>query len=133
MEEEMCLIEVLNVRFAVVVEPEDIDDIMASALEGGITYWCCRAEVVGEYLGEFGSEQISRGGTLKLYDSEEAKVYELTKEKFLKGLGEYLKNPKHPDILEFVDHKLALDTCQVDAGVADMIIQYALFDDIVFG
>ena len=53
------------------ITTEDIDDIMCSALEGGITYWCCRAEVVGDYLGDFASEQISRGGTLLLHDAEE--------------------------------------------------------------
>ena len=41
---------------------QDIDDIMVTALEGGINYWCRRAKVVGEYLGEATSDQISRGG-----------------------------------------------------------------------
>lgn len=31
-----------------IVSDEDIDDIMSAALDGGITYWCRRAEVVGE-------------------------------------------------------------------------------------
>lgn len=62
------------------VTQEDIDDIVATALEGGINYWCRKAEVVGDYLGEYASEQISRGGTLKLYDSEEDEVYELTRD-----------------------------------------------------
>ena len=30
---------------------QDIDDIMAVALDGGICYWCRKAEVVGECLG----------------------------------------------------------------------------------
>lgn len=65
------------------VTQEDVDDIVATALEGGINYWCRKAEVVGDYLGEYASEQISRGGTLKLYDSEEDEVYELTRDKRL--------------------------------------------------
>ena len=65
--------------FNFVISDEDIDEIMSAALAGGITYWCGRAKVVGEYLGEYASEQISRGGVLKLYDIEEPKaVYELT-------------------------------------------------------
>jgi len=91
--EERKGIEKMKVEFEVVVTNEDIDDIMCSALEGGINYWCCKAEVIGEYLGEYGSEQISRGGMLKLHDLEEDAVYELTKEKFLKGLEKYLKKP----------------------------------------
>lgn len=68
------------------VTQEDVDDIVATALEGGINYWCRKAEVVGDYLGEYASEQISRGGTLKLYDSEEDEVYELTRDKLLDGM-----------------------------------------------
>ena len=51
---------VLKLELEVVVTQEDIDDIMAGALEGGINYWCGEAEVVGNYLGEYASEQISR-------------------------------------------------------------------------
>lgn len=44
----MGLNNVLNLSFGVVVTPEDIDDIMVSALEGGITYWANRAKVPEE-------------------------------------------------------------------------------------
>ena len=63
---------------------QDIDDIMVAALEGGIDYWCFKAEVIGDYLGEYASEQISRGGMLKLYDMESGEKYWLDLEKFLK-------------------------------------------------
>lgn len=49
----------VQVVLQIVVTGEDIDDIMASALEGGITYWCDRAKVDGNSLGEYASEQIS--------------------------------------------------------------------------
>ena len=39
---------VLNLSFSVVVTAEDIDDIMVSALEGGITHWANRAKVPEE-------------------------------------------------------------------------------------
>jgi len=131
--EERKGIEKMKVEFEVVVTNEDIDDIMCSALEGGINYWCCKAEVIGEYLGEYGSEQISRGGMLKLHDLEEDAVYELTKEKFLKGLEKYLKKPTYLDILEFKGQEVRLDTGYADAEVADVIIQYALFNDVIYG
>ena len=72
--------EEIKAEISVRISTEDIDDIVTTALEGGICYWCRRAEVKGKYLGEFASEQISRGGVL-----------------------------------------------------ADMIIQYAIFDDIIYG
>ena len=113
------------------ITQEDIDDIMCSALEGGINYWCCKAEVVGKYLGEWAHEQISRGGTLKLYDAEEDEVYELTLEKLLNGLKKAITDGYYADY-EWVTSN-GIDTCQVDAEVADVIIQLALFDEIVFG
>ncbi len=44
------------------ITDEQLDDIMCTALEGGITYWCDEAKVVGDYLGEYAHEQIARGG-----------------------------------------------------------------------
>lgn len=124
---------VLKLELEMVATQEDIDDIMAGALEGGINYWCGEAEVVGNYLGEYASEQISRGGQLILHDIEENETYTLDREKFMKGLKMYLEKPHPYDILEEIDNKLRIDTCNADDTVCDMIIQYALFDDIVFG
>lgn len=124
---------VMKIEMEVVVTNEDIDDIMCGALEGGITYWCDEATVIGDYLGEYASEQISRGGQLKLYDYESEEEYILTREKFLKGVMMYCKNPTACNILEQIDGKMHLDCCNADADVCDAIIQYALFDDIIYG
>lgn len=40
---------------------QDIDDIMVAALEGGIDYWCFKAEVIGDYLGEYASRADQPG------------------------------------------------------------------------
>ena len=130
----------LTIRLEVVVTDKDIDDLMACALEGGINYWANEAEVVGKYLGEFGSEQIARGGELTIHLSEPietagATKYKLTKAKFMNGLRKYLSDPMKPyNILEWdsKNYQYRLDTCKADATVCDMIIQYALFDEIIF-
>lgn len=106
---------------------ENIDDIMSMALEGGITYWCNQAKVKEKYLGTYASEQISRGGTLHLYDEEDDSEYELTLEKFITGLLLFLQ--ENPSFITNSD----LDVCQMDAADADIIIQYALFGEIVYG
>lgn len=77
----------VSVTLEIALTQEDIDDIMCGALEGGITYWCDEAKVVGDYLGEYGSEQIARGGKLRLhlpepFDKDETEYYELDLEKF---------------------------------------------------
>lgn len=113
------------------VPQQDIDDIICTAFEGGITYWCRKVKVVGEYLGKYASEQISRGGTLLLRDAEEEKEYELTYEKFMHGLTKAIENNCYSNYGWFNGN--SIDTCNVDANVADVIIQLALFDEVVYG
>ena len=108
---------------------QDIDDIMSAALDGGITYWCGKAEVVEEYLGEYASDQISRGGSLLLYDIEDGNSFELTLEKFLNGLQLWVENIRSFSLA--FDGRLDMD--EMDADVADAIVQYALFTEIVYG
>lgn len=124
---------VFGVVLDVFLSDDNIDNIMVTALEGGICYWCDKVEVAGECVGDYASEQISRGGTLRLYDFEEENWQELTREKFIAGLKKYIINPTASDICEIVDHEVRIDTCQVDAEVADAIIQYAVFGDIIYG
>lgn len=117
-----------NINFNVIYRNQNIDDIMCAALEGGINYWCENVEVEGEYLGEFASEQISRGGTLIFHDSEKAYRYELTLDKFLKGLEVFIRERGLDAIYD-----LDIETIDIDAEDADAIIQYALFGDIIYG
>lgn len=110
---------------------QDIDDIMVTALEGGINYWCRKAEVVGEYLGKCASDQISRGGSLILHDAESSDKWELNLEKFLTGVKLWLQN--NEDRYGAVASDGTLDPGEVDAEMADLIVQYALFGKPVFG
>lgn len=126
-EEEMDE-QFIEVKLNILLTNQDIDDIMCTALEGGINYWCGKAKVVGKYLGDYASEQISRDGTLKLYDAESGEEFELTKEKFIKGLTKFLEDGRSDLISQGV-----IDTCCLDACDADAIIQYALFDEVVYG
>lgn len=110
---------------------QDVDDIMVGALEGGINYWCREAEVVGDYLGEYASDQISRGGKLILHDAESSDKWELDLEKFLNGMKLWVQNGD--DNYGAVQKDGMVDTCQIDAEMADLIVQYALFGEVVFG
>lgn len=118
----------LTVTKHISVTAQDIDDIMVSALEGGINYWCIEAEVVGPYLGEYASEQISRGGELILHDVEGEKNT-LTLAKFLTGLQNWAAGDyQHYGALK--DGKV--DTCEIDALCADTIVQLVLFGEVVY-
>lgn len=110
---------------------ENIDDIMVSALEGGINYWCGKAEVVEEKrVADWGHEQIARGGVLVLHDIEDPdETWELNLEKFLNGFKLWLENGG--DQYDAVEDG-EVDCCNIDAVCADEIIQYALFGEVQF-
>lgn len=103
---------------------QDIDDLMVTALEGGINYWCRMAEVAeAEYYGDYASDQISRGGSLILYDAESEDKWVLTLDKLMHGL-----------VLAMECGELtSTDFDTWDANDADIVVQFALFDTIVFG
>ena len=111
---------------------EDINNLVVSAFN----YWCRKARIKltedKKYLGiseedlpsvEFASVAIGYGGTLVLYDAESYEKWELTNEKMLKGIARYcLEN--NENLSDLLDNH--------DADTADSIIQYALFDEIVY-
>ena len=118
------------------VTSQDIDDIMVSALEDGIVYWCEKVKVEGEYLGEYASDQISHGGSLMLYDIEDGYIYTLDLQSFLKGLTMFIQEYNTEYDIEYVnlaDGSIGIDTGYIDSECADIIIQLALFNEVIFG
>lgn len=123
-------------KITVYLTQQDIDDIMVSAFEGGINYWCRRVVVQGDYLGKYASEQISRGGKLAIWLDEpfedDKTCYVLDRDKFLAGFKLWIESDG--DSYNAIDHSDgSIDCGQIDAVCADEIIQYALFGEVVFG
>lgn len=123
-------------KTTVYLTQQDIDDIMVSAFEGGINYWCWRVVVQGDYLGEYASDQISRGGKLAVWLDEpfedDKTCYLLDRDKFLAGFKLWLeKGGDSYDAIDYSDG--SVDCGQIDATCADEIVQYALFGEVVFG
>lgn len=113
----------------VILTQENIDDIMSSALDS-ISYWCDAARVMDKYLGEYASEQISRGGSLALHDMEESKYYVLTLDKFVRGFKKWVEDGY--DRYGAVNGS-EVDCGEIDGDMADLIIQLALFGDVIYG
>lgn len=121
-------------RQEITVTDQDIDDIMVTALEGGIDYWCGAARVEGGSLGERASEQISWGGTLYLDDLDGGGTYTLDREKFMKGLKKFLDEyAEGRDLIFREDDLHTLDGASIDACDADTIIQCAVFGELMYG
>lgn len=127
-----------NIDAKLEFSPEDINDLIVTALEGGINYWCRKAvkkvDPEGNWFGvapenqdkiKYASDLIGYGGTLVLYDAESTDKWELTLEKFMSGVKWYCEKYKYTNAEDLMDNH--------DADTADAIVQYALFNEIVFG
>ena len=89
-----------------------------------------KPELFEKWLNKYGHEQIARGGSLMLYDAESSDKWELTLDKFLRGLALAIESGASVTIDVESGY---IDTSDVDAECADLIIQFALFGDLVFG
>lgn len=127
----------LKLEFIINVTDRDIDNIVKMA-EIGTKHWCDTAHWCKEvifhgprYDGSV-AEQMIHGGLVKLHSKIGDRDHYLTHAELIYGLQQYLKNPTDGDFLEFADHELYLDTSRIDENIADAIIQYALFDRILY-
>jgi hypothetical protein len=116
---------------------EDISDLLVTALEGGINYWCRKAQKVrnddGTFAGvsaedqskvKYASDLIALGGKLILHDIEdEDESWELDLAKMLNGIKLYCEI-KNESLTDLIDNH--------DAETADCIVQLALFGKLEF-
>jgi hypothetical protein len=127
----------LNINTKVVLSDEDIANILVTAFEGGINYWCKKVKMMKTTVSDdvwdreekiIASDFIGLGGKLRLYDAEEPsdENWILDAEKLKKGLEMYFSDCGE-------NSEVSFDAGNIDAGDADSIIQYALFGELVYG
>jgi len=117
--------------------PSDINDLIVGALEGGINYWCRKAVIKKDTEGNFfnvlpedqdkvkyASDVIGYNGVLVLFDIESPDKWELTLENVLKGIKMQCEK-RHVAPSDLMD--------DYDADDSDAIVQFALFNELVFG
>jgi hypothetical protein len=103
------------------VEDEDLEDILESAFIGA-KYWLYDENI--EYIDKF---------TYKFKvpitdDDSELEEYTLDKKKLLEGLTQYISEY---GIASLEDSRI--NTCVLDNCDCELILQYALFEEQVFG
>ena len=112
------------------VDNQHIEDLLVTALEGGINYWCGKV-IIKEYpesledKNMLASDILAHGAVLTLCDVESSDKWDLTLDKFIQGLKMHLEKSKYSSIEDLMD--------SYDAYDADCIIQYAIFNEIIFG
>lgn len=121
----------IPVTIVLQITEEDIEDIVDTALDCGIFYWCERAKYTSDPCGDTDGKHLINGGTILFYDNEDGSESELTLDKLLDGINKWVVNGY--DRYHAVQSDGTLDTCEIDAEMADIIIQLALFGDIIYG
>ena len=122
----------------ITLTPEDVSDIICTAHYGAISYWCDDV-FFDNSQNKTSAEHLLNGGSVQYHLDEEfedgVEEYTLTLEKLVKGVRMYVMDwvEKPKSFYCILDDNGGIDTANIDAEVADCIIQYALFDDIIFG
>lgn len=113
---------------------EDLKDILITALEGGIGYWACLCNDGDEFkdqpkdmpTSEWCWELLKQGKPIEFIDEEE-------EDENINSVVIYLDNI-YDGIRGAIENRVwDGDMDSLDALVADAIIQYAHFGDIVYG
>ena len=123
----------------IVLTEEDIEDLMSSAIEsGGIGYWTTLDNTTDawkdrpkdECLAEAAAKIILDGKELEFIIDDDRTVRYLNFSNLKRGIEMFIDGGY--DIYgAFVG--MDVDMGQIDAERADIIIQLALFDDIIYG
>ena len=116
---------------------KDIEDIVVTALEGGIGYWACLDNTGKEFENVPKDEPVAitaasvllDGGTLTFFDNENGDEYYLDLGMLMDGIKRFWMDYDSNGIIK----NGHIDTYNLDASDADVIFQYAMFDEIVFG
>ena len=116
------------------VTEEQIKDIIVDGIETGIGYWAILHNDTDEFekyynetelaTSEIVGEILLKGGSVKITDIEEGEEpkYDLTLDRLIIGIQ---KNAE--------ERPYDCDLDNYDAITCDCIIQYAIFDEVIFG
>lgn len=109
--------------------PDMVDEILLIGFMFGIRHWCSKTEILeSNYLGMYDSEQVSRGGSVILYDKNETGVHILNLDNFLVGFCEVYAMSV---IYHWWEHNPD-GRWKFSNRISDYIIQYALFKKIKY-
>lgn len=129
----------ITVTRNIAIDEQDIEDLMMTALEGGIGYWAVLDNTDARWEESPEDEPVSitaakilmEGGCLHFCDAEdENEKWTLALSDLLNGVRKYVERGMD----EYgVFNEERPDMCDCDAEVADAVVQLALFGDIVYG
>ena len=96
----------------------------------------CIIDMAGYGIAGWCSKAAAKESGYDVYEDDESKWHRLGYDDILKGIQLYIENGNQPYNIMFIDDETGescIDSGQVDAEVADSIIQYACFGEIIYG
>lgn len=121
-----------EIKVSYYLTDEDLENIVVTALEGGIGYWACLDNDNGDFMGipkgtatsEWCWQILQNGGSLHFFDAEDIAGDEwyMDISDLFTGIGLAIRN-----------HEWDGDMDVLDAYVADCIFQYAIFGSVIYG
>jgi len=122
----MKLEEKNEITLTKTISNKDINFFMVACFEGGSSYWVNKVEVTnGDYKGgKYASDVLGLGGMLEIV-TEESRIL-IDKNSIVRALN-HLNNIGYRKVL----NKL-LDA-NYDAGDADVLLQVACFNTVIYG
>ena len=127
----------IKLNLTVRLTDEDIEDIVVTALEGGIGYWACLDNTGKEYEEAPEDEPVAitaanillSGGTLRFFDEEDDdRPLDMTISDLCEGIQKWFESGESVT----VDSDGRIDLCYLDAWGADCIFQIALLGDVLY-
>lgn len=116
----------MEIEIKIKVTEEDIDDICCTAFEGGINYWVDYVKYTSD---DYASEYVAKGGSITMYGFDDDEEFRLDRNVILNGIEKYISEFGSENLIS--DGKI--ETYNIDAEIADCIVQLGLFGEIVYG
>lgn len=119
-----------TVKVELPITEKDIENIIVTCFEGGSNYWMGLNDIPNweekpknEPISTWATKMLLDGKTIEFYDIEDStEIWQLTKDKLIRGILLNCKNRPHDCDLE-----------NGDATTCDCIMQFALFGEVVYG
>ena len=134
----------MQITHRVYLDDEFFEDIICTMFEGGSNYWIdhitinhpCGKKPVGIPRSTWAANALNENGTVIVFIStfdEKPEEITLVKNMLVSGLAKWAENFQEHVSIVTEGQKCTIDAGDIDADDADIILQYALFNDIVFG
>ena len=126
----------LSVKAEVVLREEFLSDVMITAFDanyGGCWYWSRPADRVDSWADITDNPNVWRRVFIDVHDDEESVLHVVDHTILARGMQAVLDAARDGNYLELAAQILAQEGGDIDADAADIIVQYGLFGEVVYG